>query len=168
MKGDRIYSFKPVEQLLIARLGDQVLGGQAIVKPGTPMFAEFLGEHRRQVARWRSSGVSRSLADRIADRLGLHVYEIWPEMRDDDIEDLEAKVRAAAAARKRRQYAHRRDEILKRNRRYRQEAARAIQVQRRRRYRENAEIERARSRAYYEANRERMKEAARRRRSEAA
>jgi hypothetical protein len=88
MKGDRHYSFKPVEQLLIARLGDQVIGGHAIVKPGTPMFAEFLGEHRRQVARWRSGGVSRSLADRIADRIGLHVYEIWPQMRHDDIEDL--------------------------------------------------------------------------------
>jgi endogenous inhibitor of DNA gyrase (YacG/DUF329 family) len=88
VKGDRHYSFKPVEQLLIARLGDQVLGGHAIVKPGTPMFAEFLGEHRRQVARWRSRGVSRDLADRIADRLELHVYEIWPQMRDHDIEDL--------------------------------------------------------------------------------
>jgi endogenous inhibitor of DNA gyrase (YacG/DUF329 family) len=83
VKGDRHYSFKPVEQLLIARLGDQ-----AVVRPGVPSFAEFLGEHRRQVARWRSSGVSRSLADRIADRLSLHVYELWPEMRDDDIADL--------------------------------------------------------------------------------
>lgn len=152
----------PIEPLLQA-MGATLSGAQHELGIGGP-------EYRR----YRDEGMSRDVAERKALKAGFHPYEVWPAMVEDDMVEAEEadrhsveQRRAADARRKRKQYARRRDEILERNRRYRQEARQAISVQRRRRYREQADVERERSRRYYEANRERMKEAARRRRAEA-
>lgn len=38
--------------------------------------------------KYRDEGLSRDVADRMAERLGFHPYEVWPDMVEDDLEDL--------------------------------------------------------------------------------
>lgn len=42
-------------------------------------LARRVGRNSRQVYRWRSEGLSPSLADRLATRLGFHPSNVWPE-----------------------------------------------------------------------------------------
>jgi hypothetical protein len=134
-----------------------------ITRGDAPRVLAFGGPEYR---RWSDEGMTREVAERKALKAGLHPYTVWPEMVDHDDAERSAAQRAAAARRKRRQYSRRRDEILERSRRYREEARGALAVKRRRRYEQNAEAERERSHRYYEANRERMKQAARDRRGQ--
>ena len=49
--------------------------------------ARVLGVHRRQVYRWRASGVTWAQADELAVRIGLHPSAVWGAtwwLSDDD------------------------------------------------------------------------------------
>lgn len=48
-------------------------------------FARFLGIDRQTLYRWRRGQVAKiSSAERIAERLGVHVDELWPEVDTED------------------------------------------------------------------------------------
>lgn len=44
--------------------------------------------------RYRRDGMTREAAERLADRAGFHVYEVWPDMAIDDAGPLEQKCAA--------------------------------------------------------------------------
>lgn len=53
---------------------------------------------------YRTIGVSEKVADRLACKVGLHPYMVWPDMADDAIDDEVARSRAQRAAAERRRY----------------------------------------------------------------
>lgn len=69
------YPFEPLEQFVNA--------------PNMVLFADCIGIDTRQVYRWRESGITVAQADALAVRAGALPYEIWPEMLDQAIADLE-------------------------------------------------------------------------------
>lgn len=80
------YPWEPLQTVLRSRLGPSA---------GVPAFAALFGEHKRQINRWRSYGLAWDQADRLACQLGLHPYEVWPNMVEDGIASL---VRECAAS----------------------------------------------------------------------
>jgi hypothetical protein len=110
---------------------------------------------------YRRRGLTRRVADRLAVAAGLHPYEVWPEMVDDDIADTQA-AEAARLERKRasarrfaaKMRAQRRADpaahatYLAEQAAYRARARRAINASRRAYYRNNRERELARQREY--------------------
>lgn len=110
-------------------------------------------------ARAMREGLSEAKADRWAVRLGRLAYEVWPEMVDDAIADLE--LQEADVVRRQREQNRRswhrrwarmtpeqREAKREYGRQYRQRAKRAISVSRRRYYEEHREEELARQRDY--------------------
>lgn len=65
------YSYDPVASFLGGTVGTQ---------------AELLGVAKRTVQRYANKGLTREQAEDVADRFGLHVYELWPDMREGDLE----------------------------------------------------------------------------------
>lgn len=117
---------------------DRLLGGTV----GTQ--AEHLGTTRRNILRWRADGLSRKTAERLADTVRSHVYELWPSMVDLDAaeaEEAEEQRKARRREYRRRYYLANRERELERQR-ARDEA--------------DAEIKRRYARWYYQANRERV------------
>jgi hypothetical protein len=93
-------------------------------------IAARLGVTQRTVERWKAEGLSERQADNVAVALGLHPFEIWPEL-------LEAELA-------------RQEELERERRRQRQERQREYQAAYRERNRESA---RRYARAYYRRNR---------------
>lgn len=99
---------------------------------------------------YRRIGVLEETAERLADKAGLHPFEVWPELLEHRLADAEARRRALDAARQRR-YRDRHPEARARAREYR-----------RRYYAEHGEYERAQERRrYYARKAEREQGAAR-------
>lgn len=110
-----------------------------------------LGLGGPEYRKYRDEGMTREVAERKALRVGLHPYEVWPEMVEHDL--LEAQHAENARKERRRQY--RRDYYL---------ANRERELERQReRDRADAEVKRRYQRWYYQANRERLLEQQRRR-----
>lgn len=93
--------------------------------------------------RYRQQGVTERVADRLAVAAGFVPYDIWPEMLDHHIERTEAEQRERNAAKMRRY-------------RKRPAARKAHREQSAAYYRENLDYIKARRKAYYEANRDRL------------
>lgn len=75
------YAFAPLEALVLVDVGPRLndLGQHA---SRTRLVAEVLGVDRRQVIRWRASGVTADQADRLAVAAHRHAFEVWPELAD--------------------------------------------------------------------------------------
>lgn len=151
---------------LLAMMGCTLSAAQVELGIGGPEYRKY-----------NEQGMSREVAERKADRAGFHVYEVWPEMVEHDLELLPVCAaerceerfvpRNSAArycsARCRNRENHRRwlkrhpdvyERVLERNRRYRQETAKAQKISRRRRYELNGDEVRAKRRERYRLNAE--------------
>lgn len=51
--------------------------------PSASELAVMAGTTPRTVARWRTDGLSRMLADAVAVLCGFHPAEVWPEWTDE-------------------------------------------------------------------------------------
>jgi hypothetical protein len=80
------YPFAPLEEIARQRIRNTDEYG---VGPGVPRLARLLGVHARQVHRWRELGVTRDQADQLADAVGHHPSNIWPEIFEHDIAAME-------------------------------------------------------------------------------
>lgn len=149
-------------------------------------LAARVGVTARTLHRWRLDGLSEENADRCSVALGLIAYELWPEMLDAAVAEVEATCRCGetfvvrrkghvhCSERCRRQATRKRERAAQRERyrtdpevrarkiaqtrAYRAEVARALAVSRRVKYRENADELRAKRRARYAANAEQEKQ----------
>lgn len=113
--------------------------------------ARALGVTGSTEQEYRRRGVTDRVAERLAGLAGLHPSEVWPELIDDRLADLEADRRARynAAQRKWRSKPGPREASRVRCRAYYAETAEYHRAYRRRRYAENAEAERAARRERY-------------------
>jgi hypothetical protein len=46
-------------------------------------LAAYIGHERSAIYKWRRTGIPLFTADRLANDLGLHVLNIWPDAYDD-------------------------------------------------------------------------------------
>lgn len=77
------YPLGPLEALIRVHLGERL----ACVSDGD--VARVLGTSRRYLFRWRELGLVRDTAERIAEAAGFLPYEVWPELLQDTIADVE-------------------------------------------------------------------------------
>lgn len=102
--------------------------------------AEILGVSRRQVQRYKTDGLSREHAERIAELLKLHTVELWPEVLEHDLaaaEEHERRRREAKNAYRRRYYQQNRERELADRRRYYAENRERILARTAERYRQS-------------------------------
>lgn len=92
------YPYAPLEAQVAARLADASLDVRAeqAGHDNDVRQAEMLGTNRHQIARWRRYGVSALQADRLAQRIHLDPYQLWPEMLDAAIAEVERQCAAEA------------------------------------------------------------------------
>lgn len=137
----------PLEPLLTA-MGCTLSAAQPKLGIGGPEYRKYSEE-----------GMSREVAERKANRAGLPVYFVWPEMVEHDLAHADAVRRARLneiASRYRDNHPERRESERERSRAYYAECADYVRARERRRYRENAERIKAQKKAYREANAERI------------
>lgn len=73
--GGELLPFEPLEALLATGCG--------------VLTAQLLGVNRRQVYRWRETGVSWAQADELAIRAGLHPSSVWGRSWWDGIDGID-------------------------------------------------------------------------------
>lgn len=87
----RRYPWEPLQAKLDARLGIIQVAGQEI-NPNDVRRAGLLGVDKVQIGRWRKSGMMGVVhAVRSAEAAGFIPYEVWPEMLDEQIAELERR-----------------------------------------------------------------------------
>lgn len=95
---DRRYPYDALDRLLTPRLActtEQPDGG-VHGRPGSSsaLQAELLGVWPEQIRRWRQSGLTRTMAERLAEAAGYVPYEVWPELLDETIAAMERECAA--------------------------------------------------------------------------
>ena len=106
---------------------------------------EFLNLNGRYYRKYATEGLSRDVAERYASKMGLHPYEVWPEMQDED-ELIRALPECAAHGCENPVTPPRRGRRIYCSKRCKQRVAMAVW---RARHPEVREKDRQRSRAYY-------------------
>lgn len=95
---DRRYPYAPLARLLVDRVAvttEQADGGlHGRSGTSSALQADLLGVWPEQVRRWRSTGLTRERAERLAEAAGYLPYEVWPELLDDTIVELEVECAA--------------------------------------------------------------------------
>lgn len=125
------YPFGPIDDFLGGSVGSQ---------------SEILGVTPRTILRWKRDGLRRDRAERLADLLHQHPWELWDEMRAEDVAEVERQEeerRQRKREARRRSYQRNREKVLARQAAY--DAA-------------NRDVKRRYARAHYRLNRERYLE----------
>lgn len=105
--------------------GDRKPPPEGAIRYAFSAVADALGLEESQAARavrisgsteqhYRQYGMSIDVAERMADRIGRHPYELWPEMQQHVLEEAERQERAAEEARLERRRAQKREQARRR------------------------------------------------------
>jgi hypothetical protein len=84
------YPWAPLEAQARALLLDAPIDDDKVLDPLNDVrLAALLDVDRTQVRRWRTYGVSAVQADTLANRIGVDPYQLWPEILDAAIAEVE-------------------------------------------------------------------------------
>jgi len=137
------------------------------LEPGASV-AKALGISGASLQRYAEQGLDDRQADRLATRVGLHPFTVWPEMADAIVAEGDRLLAEEAAEVERKAEERRAKRAADERRRFHEdpEYAERVRARRRRYYAENGAYERARQRRYHHANRERELERMRTRKAD--